>query len=479
MHPGGVAPRAGPRRRLAFDRKTIRERDMPDQNLTELEPPPVAWSDRYRRYALGLLMLIYALNMLDRQIITILAEPMKAELNLADWQIGAVSGLAFALFYSAVGLPMARFADRGDRVRLIAISLAVWSAFTAVCGLARTFPQLILARIGVGIGEAGCTPAAHSLITEFTPRAKLASALAFYSLGIPLGSLMGLAIGGLLVDAMGWRAAFIIAGLPGIGVAVIAALTLREPRRQRPKPERASGQTTSLAAALAELKQKPAFWLIALAAALTSFSYYGQSAFFGSVFLRNHGPVLTQLGEDLGLGPAGLAGLALGLAIGVSAGAGTLIGGKLADRAARGGVSGYAKQPMVVLLASTPFLGVTPFAPNLPLALAALAVGVFLHAMAYGPTFASVQVLASPRVRATASAILFFLTSLIGLGLGPLAVGVASDLLRASLGPVQSLNLACAGASITMVASVVCFGFAARRMGGEAPAGSASVSSGA
>lgn len=114
---------------------------MPDQNLTELEPPPVAWSDRYRRYALGLLMLIYALNMLDRQIITILAEPMKAELNLADWQIGAVSGLAFALFYSAVGLPMARFADRGDRVRLIAISLAVWSAFTAVCGLARTFPN--------------------------------------------------------------------------------------------------------------------------------------------------------------------------------------------------------------------------------------------------------------------------------------------------------------------------------------------------
>lgn len=316
---------------------------MPDQNLTELEPPPVAWSDRYRRYALGLLMLIYALNMLDRQIITILAEPMKAELNLADWQIGAVSGLAFALFYSAVGLPMARFADRGDRVRLIAISLAVWSAFTAVCGLARTFPQLILARIGVGIGEAGCTPAAHSLITEFTPRAKLASALAFYSLGIPLGSLLGLAVGGLLVDAMGWRAAFIIAGLPGIGVAVIASLTLREPRRLRPKAERAPGQTTSLAAALAELKQKPAFWLIALAAALTSFSYYGQSAFFGSVFLRNHGPVLTQLGEDLGLGPAGLAGLALGLAIGVSAGAGTLIGGKLADRAARGGVSGYAK----------------------------------------------------------------------------------------------------------------------------------------
>jgi MFS family permease len=474
-----VAPRAQPLRRLAFDRKTIRERDMPDPHPTELESPPVAWSDRYRRYALGLLMLIYALNMLDRQIITILAEPMKAELNLADWQIGAVSGLAFALFYSAVGLPMARFADQGDRVRLIAISLAVWSAFTATCGLARTFPQLILARIGVGVGEAGCTPAAHSLITEFTPRAKLASALAFYSLGIPLGSLLGLAIGGLLVDAMGWRAAFILAGLPGVGVAVIAALTLREPRRLRPRLARASGQMLSLAAALAELRQKPAFWLIALAAALTSFSYYGQSAFFGSVFLRNHGPVLTRLGAELGLGPAGLAGLALGLAIGVSAGAGTLIGGKLADRAARGGVSGYAKQPMVVLLASTPFLGVTPFAPSFPLALAALTIGVFLHAMAYGPTFASVQVLATPRVRATASAILFFMTSLIGLGLGPLAVGLVSDLLRASLGPAQSLNIACAGASITMIASVVCFGFAAKQMSGETSAAPTAASHGA
>lgn len=163
-----------------------------------------------------------------------------------------------------------------------------------------------------------------------------------------------------------------------------------------------------------------------------------------------------------------MAGLTLGLAIGISAGAGTLLGGKLADRAARSGISGYAKQPMAVLLASTPFLGLTPFMPNFLLALATLAAGVFLHAMAYGPTFASVQVLATPRVRATASAILFFLTSLIGLELGPLAVGVVSDLLRASLGPVQSLNIACAGASITMVASVVCFGFAAKRMNSEA-----------
>jgi MFS family permease len=437
---------------------------MAEQSSIESQSEQPAWSAGYRRYALVLLMLIYALNMLDRQIVTILAEPMKAELHLADWQIGAVSGLAFALFYSAVGLPMARLADRGDRVRLIAISLAVWSAFTAVCGLARSFPQLILARIGVGIGEAGCTPAAHSLISEFTPRAKLASALAFYSLGIPLGSLLGLAVGGLIVDSLGWRAAFMAAGLPGLGVAVLAIVTLREPRRLRPALAMQTKGLQSFMAAFTELKSKPAFWLIAFAAALTSFSYYGQSTFFGSLFLRNHSEALTLLGAKLGLGPAGMVGLALGLIIGLGGGAGTLIGGRLADRAARGGIAGYARQPMFVLLASTPFLGLMPFAPNLALALAALMVGVFLHAMAYGPTFASVQVLASANVRATASAILFFLTSLIGLGLGPLAVGSASDLLSQRFGPVQSLNIACAGASVAMLASVICFGLAAKRM---------------
>ncbi len=440
---------------------------MAEQTSTAPASAQQTLSPGYRRYALVLLMVIYALNMLDRQIVTILAEPMKADLHLADWQIGAISGLAFALFYSSVGLPMARFADHGDRVRLIAISLAIWSAFTAVCGLARTFPQLILARIGVGVGEAGCTPAAHSLISEYTPRAKLASALAFYSLGIPLGSLLGLSLGGLIVDGFGWRAAFVAAGLPGIGVAVIAAGTLREPRRLRPATQVAGKGKQVFMAAFAELKGKPAFWLIAFAAALTSFSYYGQSAFFGSLFLRNHIEELTRLGATLRLGPAGFAGLALGLIIGLSAGAGTLVGGLLADRAARGGIAGYARQPMVVLLASTPFLGVMPFAPDLTLALAALMIGVFLHAMSYGPTFASVQVLASVNVRATASAILFFLTSLIGLGLGPLAVGAVSDLLRGTLGPVQSLNIAAAGASVTMLASVICFAVAARLMSAQ------------
>ena len=173
--------------------------------------------------ALFLLMTVYAFNMLDRQIVTILVEPMKADLNLADWQIGMISGLAFALFYTLLGIPLARIADRGNRVGMIAIALFVWSGFTAVCGLARNFTELLLARIGVGVGEAGCTPAAHSLITDYVPRERRGRALALYSLGVPVGSLAGLVLGGILLATLGWRAAFLIAGLPGILLAVIGS----------------------------------------------------------------------------------------------------------------------------------------------------------------------------------------------------------------------------------------------------------------
>jgi MFS family permease len=190
---------------------------LTDSSAQPLAQPLNGAERSYRRYALTLLMVIYAVNMLDRQIVTILAEPMKIDLHLADWQLGAISGLAFAVFYTVLGIPVARLADRGDRAYTIAGSLALWSGFTMVCGLARTFPQLLLARLGVGVGEAGCTPPAHSLITEYSTREKRASALAFYSLGIPIGSLVGLAAGGLIADTLGWRAALALAGAPGSG----------------------------------------------------------------------------------------------------------------------------------------------------------------------------------------------------------------------------------------------------------------------
>jgi len=211
----------------------------PAEESVAPESPPDAIplvSDGYRRYALTLLLVIYTLNFLDRQVVNILAEPIKKDLGLHDWQLGMMTGLAFALFYTVLGLPIARLgiarlAERANRAWIISGAIAAWSGFTLLCGFAQNFPQLILARIGVGVGEAGCTPPAHSLITDYVPRDRRASAIAFYSIGTPLGSLLGMAMGGVVADAWGWRAAFLVAGAPGLLMAALALLTLKEPRK--------------------------------------------------------------------------------------------------------------------------------------------------------------------------------------------------------------------------------------------------------
>ena len=191
------------------------------------DAPAVPFSKGYTSYAMWLLLGIYAINFLDRQVINILAEPIKLELGLADWQLGLMSGLAFALFYTVLGIPIARFAERSNRPIIIGSAVAVWSGFTALCAIATNFWQLIFFRIGVGVGEAGCTPPAHSLISDYVPKEKRASALAFYSMGTPIGGLMGLVMGGLVADAYGWRAAFLVAGVPCVLFALLAIFTLK------------------------------------------------------------------------------------------------------------------------------------------------------------------------------------------------------------------------------------------------------------
>ncbi|HCY54144.1 MAG TPA: MFS transporter, partial [Oceanicaulis sp.] len=284
-----------------------------------------------------MLLVIYIFNFLDRQIVNILAEPIKLELGLADWQLGMLTGLAFAAFYTVLGIPIARYAEKADRVKIISVAVAVWSAFTIACGLAANFTQLLLARIGVGVGEAGCSPPAHSLITDYTPKEERASALAFYSMGIPLGSLVPMALGGLIADAFGWRAAFFVAGAPGIILAVMAFLTLPEPRRGLEKKV-VPVKGPSFVDAIKELKSKKSFWWISIGAALSAMVGYGHIAFYGSFYLRNHGEGLTAMAvsvnEMIGVsfGPIGFVGTALGLIIGVCGAAGTFLGGVLADR---------------------------------------------------------------------------------------------------------------------------------------------------
>ena len=414
--------------------------------MTERSPTaPVVLqvSPGYRRYALNVLLVIYILNFLDRQIVAILAEPIKHDLGLADWQLGLMTGLAFALFYTVLGLPIARLADTGNRPRIIAAATVVWSLFTIGCGFAQTFTQLVLCRIGVGIGEAGCTPPAHSLISDYTVREKRASALAYYALGTPIGGLIGMATGGVVADLYGWRTAFLVAGAPGVLMAIVAATSLREPRSQLVADLAARrAARISLKDALTEIRSKRTFWLIAFGAAIKAFIGYGAAAFIAPFFFRNHGAELTGIAADFGLGLTSFLGITLGLVLGLTGAIGTYLGGYLADRFGARDLRAYVSIPAVATLLGIPFYIAALLAESAVTALVLFAFPPVLNTLWYGPGYAAVQGLVRPETRATATAVLLFLVNLIGLGLGPLGVGAVSDLISGpfGFGPADGLR---------------------------------------
>jgi predicted MFS family arabinose efflux permease len=406
----------------------------PDDLAPAAEPMALP-SRSYRRYALTLLMLIYVLNFVDRQVVAILAEPIKQDLGLADWQIGMMSGLAFAVLYTILGIPIARYAVRGDRPLIIAAAVTLWSGFTALCGAAHSFSHLVLARIGVGIGESGCTPPALSLISDTVPKEQRASAISVYMLGAPVGSLLGLAFGGLMADAYGWRAAVVMVGLPGLIFALAAATTLREPRRRLRQAALASAAAaTSFREALRELSGKRAYWRMVGGVTLQAFVSYGALAFTGSFFFRNFPVELAEVSARFGLKSAGFLGLALGLSTGLMSMIGTLLGGRLADRFVARVPRAYAVIPAIGAVAGLPFSLAALNAGSLFAALGLLLLPGLLSALWLGPAYASIQGLVRPDSRATATAILLFVANLVGLGLGPLGVGVVSDLLTARAG---------------------------------------------
>lgn len=417
-----------------------------------------------RAYFLALLTLVYALAFLDRQIINILAEPIKHDLHLADWQMGAMTGFAFALLYTVLGLPAARLSERGSRSGIIGVALILWSGFTAASGYAQNFAQLLLARIGVGIGEAGCVPPAHSLITDITPREKRAGALAIFSMGLPIGTLLGMALGGVVAELHGWRVAFLLVGLPGVFLAILLLLTARDPRvvemrdRMRPKAD-----ILPLAQTIRLLWATKSFRWLALGAALIAFTGYGHQTFFGSFYLRNHGAGLDGLAAVIGFdGRIATLGIVLGLILGVSATVGTGWGGKLGDRFAKAGPRGYLVVPIWATAASVPFLIATFLVPSIGWSLLFLAVPSFLKAMWYGPVFACVQSVVPPRSRATAVAVFLFVVNAIGIGLGPVVAGAVSDILSQSFGEAEGLRLSLVFLSLSVLAAVACF-LAARR----------------
>ncbi|HKC52015.1 MAG TPA: MFS transporter [Myxococcota bacterium] len=385
---------------------------------------PAAFSDGYRRYALFVLLSVYIMNFVDRQILSILAEDIRKEIELSDTALGFLSGIAFALFYTFAGLPIARWADTGSRRTIISLALFVWSGMTALTGLAQGFGQLVAARVGVGIGEAGGSPPSHSLISDLYPPERRATALAIYSLGIPIGGALGSILGGWLGQKYGWRIAFMAVGIPGALLAVIVRLTLREPPRGRFDAVQAvtAEARESVRDVLRFMMRLPSFLHMAFGASLHAFYGYG-AAYFVPVFLiRVHHMDKLEVGAWLG----GIA-LTTGV-IGIS------LGGAISDRLAARDPRWYMRVPAFASALAIPFAVIFYLWPDPRTAILLSVPGTLLGGVYLGPTFAMTQTLVKPQMRALASAILLFIINLIGLGGGPLMVGIVSDRLKPMYG---------------------------------------------
>lgn len=422
----------------------------------------------FRRYALVILLLVYTVSFLDRQIVTVLAEPIKNDLGISDTELGLLTGFAFGIVYVGLGLPIARLADRVNRVWIIGASLTVWSAFTILCGRAMSFPTLVAARMGVGIGEAGCTPTSHSLISDYTPREKRASALAFFSMGTPLGSVIGLALGGIIADTLGWRHAFLFAGIPGIILAVVVFATLREPRNAMiaADRQRAMQAQMSFGATLRYLSRKSSFWYLAFGAAIKAFIGYGHAPFTISFFLRVHGPELAAMAAPFGLKPLGFMGLVLGTFGGIMSVFSTWAGGAIADKFGGRDLRAYGSVPAVAALVGVPFLACAFLADSAWLALVLMIPSSLLGSLWYGPVYASAQGLVPPQMRATSASILLFVINMLGLGAGAVVVGMLSDLFNfgMGLGPNEGVRWALFSSTLFGLIAAVLFWMARARI---------------
>jgi MFS family permease len=413
----------------------------------------------YRSYVLAVLVLVYTFNFIDRQIVGILAVPIKTELHLSDSQLGMMGGLAFALFYTLLGIPIARLADRVSRTGIMTVALAVWSLMTAVCGLTQSFTQLFLARVGVGVGEAGGVAPAYSLICDYFPSKERARALSVYSFGIPIGSALGIALGGFITSLMSWRMAFFIVGSAGLLITPLLKLTVREPLRgaldnlhaARDDRSGRAASSSSLLEVMALLARKPSFWGLSLGAACASMMGYGLFFWAPSLLVRSFH--LTLLHASLGYGGLVLLGGMFGI----------WFGGVLADRYGEKRRAMYAFVPAIAFLATVPFYVVGVLSTTLWISFLVLLVPTALGLAWLGPVLAAIQHLVPAHMRATASALFLFINNLIGIGLGTTLIGVVSDTMRVRFG-AESLRYAIlAGTGFYLVAAALFF-FAGRKL---------------
>ena len=401
--------------------------------------------------ALFLLTVVYAFNFIDRQILVILQEPIKQDMGLSDTQLGLLSGFSFALVYVLAGIPIAYLADRGNRRNIIAIALTVWSGMTAISGLAQNYTHLLLARIGVGLGEAGGSPPSHSMISDYYAPEHRGKAMSFYSTGIYIGILFGFALGGILADELGWRMAFFVVGIPGVLFAGVLMLLLKEPVRGSWDAGADKNAKASFKETLTFLMTRKSFWYAALGTAMMSYKSYGNGNFMPSFLYRLHDMSLSEIG------------FTLALVSGVAGAVGTFMGGVLADKLGAKDKRWYLWTPMWGAIIALPLGIYVLLTLNTQSLVIALVLSTITSTLYLGPCIAISHALVPPHMRAMTSAVLFFILNMIGLGLGPLLTGLLSDWFTAQHG-VVGLRYAMLSSYILGSSAIVFFFIAGRHL---------------
>jgi predicted MFS family arabinose efflux permease len=406
----------------------------------------------YRWYVVSILFAVYSLNFLDRQVINVLGESIKRDLDISDARLGLLMGTAFALFYSTLGLPVARLADRTHRVNIIAVALLLWSGFTAACGLAVSYLQLFICRLGVGVGEAGGTPPSQSLISDYFPQRRRALAFALFNTGPSMGGFLGFMIGGYAGDWLGWRTAFLIAGAPGLLAALLLKLTVKEPVRGRIDGlERQGRDVAPLGQTVRSLLRRRSYLWLITGSSFAIFSVYVAGAWLPALFIRLHGFSAHEIGRWLALG-AGLGGVL-----------GSLGGGVAATLLTRRRPRGELWLVIICCALVSPLLLAAVRSRSSGAGLAAMFMFYVFAWVWIGPTSALIQRVVPIRARALAVGCMLFLSNATALAFGPPLVGLASDALRASRG-IQSLRVAMSWAALAGLFAAFSYFMASRHL---------------
>ena len=422
--------------------------------------PKMAESKRYRTLVLWLLTLMYVMSFIDRQIIGILSPFIKADLGFTDTQLGWLKGLAFAFLYAIVGIPIAWLADRYSRKRIITIALIAWSGFTALTGSVSSFMHMFLARMGVGIGEAGGSPPSHSIISDLYPKEKRASALGVYSLGIPIGIGFSYLLAGALVERLGWRGTLIFLGVAGVGLAVVLALVIKEPRRGQLDGENLQLKSVGILESIVTLAKIPSWFAMCMGIAWVSFGGYAVSA-WGVDYLLRFKPEYMPSPDNNNFQWL-MNGLGLIHLIGY--GAGTYFGAVITEKLAKKNISFYGIMPGAVLLIGVPALIAAFWVQSIVLHLALITVYLLSAGVYLGPSFAAAQTLAPINMRAMSTALFFMILNIIALGGGPTYVGMMSEFLMEKHGDTHSLRIAISTLVVPYALSVIAFFWAAKTL---------------